>query len=117
MASPTTGANSISHGEKVPVPVPGLVRGGSRPHALCRFPCHIHHWHKLFDRLTRCRAYSGPFETLVLTVMSADKTYAIHPAIGIARLGNAVADPADSSSYYLGAESPYQVPNQGQPYK
>src|SRR5690349_8649890 len=44
-------------------------------------------------------------------------TYAIHPALGIARLGNAPLDPTDASTYYLGAESPYQVPNQGQSYK
>ena len=48
---------------------------------------------------------------------AGDKTYAIHPALGIARVGNAPADPADASSFYLGAESPYQVPNQGKPYK
>ncbi len=44
-------------------------------------------------------------------------TYAIHPALGIARMGNAVADPIDPSTYYLGGESLYEVPNQGQPYK
>lgn len=48
---------------------------------------------------------------------AADRTYAIHPALGVARLGNAEADLADPSSYYLGPESPYQVPNAGQPYK
>ncbi len=47
----------------------------------------------------------------------SEKTYAIHPALGVARLGNADADPADPSSYYLGAESQYQVPNAGKPYK
>jgi hypothetical protein len=48
---------------------------------------------------------------------AADKTYAIHPAVGISRIGNAVVDPTDSSTWYLGAESPYEVPNKGQPYK
>jgi hypothetical protein len=48
---------------------------------------------------------------------SAGPTYAIHPALGIARLGNAALDPNDPSTYYLGAESPFQVPNQGQSYK
>jgi L-Lysine epsilon oxidase N-terminal/L-lysine epsilon oxidase C-terminal domain len=48
---------------------------------------------------------------------STDTTYAIHPAVGIARVGNAEADVADPSSFYLGAEAPYEVPNQGQPYK
>ena len=48
---------------------------------------------------------------------AANKTYAIHPALGIARVGNAVVDPRDSTSWYLGAESPYEVPNKGQPYK
>jgi len=49
--------------------------------------------------------------------VAADKTYSIHPALGVARIGNAIADPADSSTWYLGAESPYEVPNKGQPYK
>jgi hypothetical protein len=44
-------------------------------------------------------------------------TYAIHPAVGVARLGNAAPDPSDRSSWYVGAEAPYQVPNQGNPYK
>lgn len=48
---------------------------------------------------------------------ASGKTYAIHPAIGVARLGNADADFSYPSSYYLGAESPLQVPNAGQPYK
>ncbi len=48
---------------------------------------------------------------------TADRTYAIHPALGIARIGNAAADPADATTYYLGAEAPSQVPNQGLPYK
>jgi hypothetical protein len=44
-------------------------------------------------------------------------TYAIHPALGVARVGNAPVDPADPSSWYLAAESPYEVPNAGRPYK
>src|SRR5688572_17057825 len=48
---------------------------------------------------------------------AAEKTYAIHPALGIARVGNAVVDPTDATTWYLGAESPYEVPNQGLPYK
>jgi hypothetical protein len=48
---------------------------------------------------------------------AADKTYAIHPALGVARVGNAVVDPKGASTWYLGAESPYEVPNEGQPYK
>jgi hypothetical protein len=48
---------------------------------------------------------------------AANSTYAIHPALGIARMGNAVASPDDPSTWYLGAESPYEVPNKGQPYK
>lgn len=47
----------------------------------------------------------------------ADKTYAIHPALGIARIGNAVVDPSDPTTWYLSAESPYEVPNQGHAYK
>jgi hypothetical protein len=53
------------------------------------------------------------------------KQYAIHPALGIARIGNAKADlsepPADHArsplTFCLGAEAPYQVPNQGRSYK
>lgn len=45
------------------------------------------------------------------------KTYAIHPAIGVARMGNADIDLKDPSSYYIGAETPYQTANEGQPYK
>ncbi len=48
---------------------------------------------------------------------STGRTYAIHPALGIARLGNAQADPGDPDSWYLGAEAPYQVPNAGATYK
>jgi hypothetical protein len=44
-------------------------------------------------------------------------TYAIHPAVGVARVGNAPALLSDSSSFYLGAESPMQVPNDGGSYK
>jgi len=46
-----------------------------------------------------------------------DKRYAIHPAVGIARLGNADVDPTKPESFYLGAESPYQVPNENGSYK
>lgn len=46
-----------------------------------------------------------------------DVTYAIHPAIGIARMGNAEAIPSDPSTWYLAGESPFEVPNQGRPYK
>lgn len=49
--------------------------------------------------------------------MPGEKSYAIHPAVGIARLGNAPADPTDPSTYYLGPEAPYDVPNRGGPYK
>lgn len=45
------------------------------------------------------------------------KTYRIHPAIGIARMGNADFDLADPTSFYVGSEAPYQVANHGQPYK
>ena len=45
------------------------------------------------------------------------KTYAIHPAIGVARLGNAPLDIDDPSTYLIGAESPYQVPGAGETYK
>lgn len=48
---------------------------------------------------------------------AADKTYAIHPALGVARIGNAVVDLTDPTTWYIGAESPYEVPNKGQPYK
>lgn len=48
---------------------------------------------------------------------ASGKTYAIHPAFGIARFGNADANPTDPSTWYLGAEAPYQTPNEGQPYK
>lgn len=47
----------------------------------------------------------------------ASKTYAIHPAIGIARMGDAALDPENPATFYLGAEAPYQVPNQGRAYK
>ncbi len=53
------------------------------------------------------------------------KTYAIHPALGIARLGNAQPNLSERTAdgtrapdtFYLGAEAPYEVPNQGRPYK
>ena len=48
---------------------------------------------------------------------SSNKTYVIHPAIGVARMGNASLDIDDASTYFLGAESPYQIPNEGQSYK
>ncbi len=44
-------------------------------------------------------------------------TYAIHPALGVARIGNAPPDVNDPGTWYLAAEAPYQVPNEGQPYK
>ena len=47
----------------------------------------------------------------------AGKTYAIHPALGVARMGNAIVVPDDPTTWYVGAESPYEVPNKGQPYK
>lgn len=49
--------------------------------------------------------------------VAADKTYAIHPALGVTRIGNAVVDVTDPTTWYIGAESPYEVPNKGQPYK
>jgi hypothetical protein len=47
----------------------------------------------------------------------AGRTYAIHPALGVARLGNAVVELDDPTTWYIGAESPYEVPNRGMPYK
>lgn len=47
----------------------------------------------------------------------SDTRYAIHPAIGIARMGNAPASLDDPGSYYTGAEVPGETPNEGQPYK
>ena len=38
------------------------------------------------------------------------REYRIHPAIGIARLG-------DSDEYYLAPESPGEVANEGSPYR
>ncbi|MGG7564548.1 LodA/GoxA family CTQ-dependent oxidase [Rhodovulum sp. DZ06] len=45
------------------------------------------------------------------------KTYAIHPALGIARIGNFPVDPTNPATFYLGAEAPYETPNEGKPYK
>lgn len=45
------------------------------------------------------------------------KTYAIHPAIGVARIGNAEADLNNPSTWYLGPEAPWEVANEGQDYK
>lgn len=39
------------------------------------------------------------------------KSYAIHPAIGVARMGNAPLDLEDESTFYIGPEAPYQVAN------
>jgi len=39
------------------------------------------------------------------------KSYAIHPAIGVARMGNAPLDLDDASTFYIGPEAPYQVAN------
>lgn len=47
----------------------------------------------------------------------ADTTFAIHPAIGIARLGDASLDPDNDATYYRGSEAPHDVPNEGHPYK
>src|SRR5262245_1951796 len=47
----------------------------------------------------------------------ADKTYAIYLALGIARVGNAVVEIKDSSTWYLAADSPYKGTNKGQSYK
>ncbi len=49
--------------------------------------------------------------------MSAEKTYAIHPAIGVARLGNLAPDLADPGSWFLGPEVPFETANAGRPYK
>ena len=48
---------------------------------------------------------------------AASKTYAIHPAIGIARMGDLEADPENQNTYYFGAEAPFGVPNEGRAYK
>ena len=40
-------------------------------------------------------------------------SYAIHPAIGVARMGNAPLDLNDESTFYIGPEAPYQVANAG----
>ncbi len=45
------------------------------------------------------------------------KTYAIHPAIGVARMGNAELNIEDPTSFFLSPEAPLQVVNQGQSYK
>ncbi len=45
------------------------------------------------------------------------KTYAIHPAIGIARMGNADLDVSDTDTYFLSPEAPGEVANEGKPYK
>ena len=47
----------------------------------------------------------------------ANKTYAIHPAIGIARMGNAPFTVGDESSYFLSPEAPHEVANEGKAYK
>jgi len=59
------------------------------------------------------------FSTAGLTSRPRDQElrYAIHPAIGIARMGNAPVVPTDPSTWYAGAESPWEVPNEGRPYK
>lgn len=44
-------------------------------------------------------------------------TYAIHPAIGIARLGNLDVDPSNPATYTLGPEAPYQTADGRQTYK
>lgn len=38
-------------------------------------------------------------------------SYVIHPAIGVARMGNAALDLNDDSTFYIGPEAPYQVAN------
>jgi hypothetical protein len=48
---------------------------------------------------------------------AAGTAYAVHPALGIARLGNLTPDLSDPETFYLGAEAPYEVPNAGKPYK
>ena len=45
------------------------------------------------------------------------KTYAIHPAIGVARMGNLDLDLNDPDSYYVGPEALFEVPNVGKTYK
>lgn len=44
-------------------------------------------------------------------------TYAIHPAIGVARLGNLDVDPTNPATFFTGPEAPYEVPNSGGRYK
>ena len=44
-------------------------------------------------------------------------TYAIHPAIGVARMGNLDFYLTDETTYYMGPEAPYETPNEGKPYK
>lgn len=46
-----------------------------------------------------------------------ETTYKIHPALGIARMGNFDPNAGDPTTYFTGAEAPYQVPNEGNPYK
>ena len=46
-----------------------------------------------------------------------NKNYAIHPAIGVARMGNAAASTSDPSSWFLSPEAPLQVVNEGDDYK
>lgn len=48
---------------------------------------------------------------------AASRTYAIHPAIGIARMGDLALDPGNPNTFYLGAEAPYEVPNDRRKYK
>lgn len=45
------------------------------------------------------------------------RTYAIHPAIGVARMGNLPLDPSDPTTFYIGPEAPFEVPNEGKAYK
>ena len=45
------------------------------------------------------------------------RTYAIHPAIGVARMGNLTLDPSDPATFYVGPEAPFDVPNEGKDYK
>ena len=45
------------------------------------------------------------------------KTYKIHPALGIARMGNLPLDVNNSHSFFNGSESPYEIPNNGMDFK
>lgn len=44
-------------------------------------------------------------------------TYAIHPAIGVARMGNAPLDLDNHATWYLGPEAPFETANQNGTYK